>query len=462
MALTRRATIMSVTFVTLVAVALIMGNQRLAYASDDPLPPDSVDPLTPGTPADPGLPTQCSDGIDNDGDGLIDFVPVVGDPGCSSIYDNDETDAPPPQPPPVATEDTLALCSDGIDNDDDGKIDLQDSDCVSFKPKLTVTKVVVNDNGGSKVASDFILKVGSTEVTSGVEHTFDAGSFTVSENSDSSYVGTFSDDCNSSGNIALAPGDVKHCTLTNDDVAIGGGGGSYSEGSYYSQGSYGGGGGGSYSQASYGGGGGGGGDGSNGPIVGSFTPGVVLGVSTGGLPIVSCDMYLTVFIKPGGNNDPDQVKRLQKILIDFENASTTESGIYDGATLAAVNAFQTKYASEILAPWGISKSTGFVYLTSRKKVNELYCKASGQTFPLSESELQVITSTKVKTAEHVSPISVTEVVPTPVPAAGVELPTTQTEITVPPQTNENVTGGVLQKALRPISDFFSRLFKRAR
>lgn len=37
--------------------------------------------------------TQCSDGIDNDGDGLIDFNPVNGgDPDCLAPGDNDESD----------------------------------------------------------------------------------------------------------------------------------------------------------------------------------------------------------------------------------------------------------------------------------------------------------------------------------------------------------------------------------
>ncbi|MGQ0697292.1 MAG: outer membrane beta-barrel protein, partial [Panacagrimonas sp.] len=48
----------------------------------------------------------CSDGLDNDVDGLTDFP---ADPGCSSADDEDETD--PPQ------------CSDGKDNDGDGLID---------------------------------------------------------------------------------------------------------------------------------------------------------------------------------------------------------------------------------------------------------------------------------------------------------------------------------------------------
>ena len=54
---------------------------------------------------------QCSDGIDNDGDGLIDFP---DDPGCTSPNDDSEDSAPSPQ------------CSDGRDNDGDGKIDYPD------------------------------------------------------------------------------------------------------------------------------------------------------------------------------------------------------------------------------------------------------------------------------------------------------------------------------------------------
>ncbi len=49
---------------------------------------------------------QCSNGLDDDGDGKIDYP---ADPGCSSANDTDETD--------------IAQCSDGIDNDGDGKID---------------------------------------------------------------------------------------------------------------------------------------------------------------------------------------------------------------------------------------------------------------------------------------------------------------------------------------------------
>ncbi len=85
------------------------------------------------------------------------------------------------------------------------------------RPKLTVTKVVNNDNGGTKVVADFPLFVGATSVTSGVQGTFDAGNYTVSETQQTGYSGVISGDCAADGSITLALGDVKSCTITNTD-----------------------------------------------------------------------------------------------------------------------------------------------------------------------------------------------------------------------------------------------------
>jgi hypothetical protein len=82
------------------------------HTDGDPNNPGSYDPndtseinSPEGPPGDP----SCSDGIDNDGDGLIDQL----DPGCQS------PEGPPNHP----------SCSDGIDNDGDGLVDLADPDC---------------------------------------------------------------------------------------------------------------------------------------------------------------------------------------------------------------------------------------------------------------------------------------------------------------------------------------------
>ncbi|HEV8324018.1 MAG TPA: hypothetical protein VG389_20545, partial [Myxococcota bacterium] len=65
-----------------------------------------------GGPTDSGGLAACADGLDNDGDALIDFP---ADPGCVDGADGDETE--PPQ------------CSDGRDNDADGAVDLDDLGC---------------------------------------------------------------------------------------------------------------------------------------------------------------------------------------------------------------------------------------------------------------------------------------------------------------------------------------------
>ncbi len=88
-----------------------------------------------------------------------------------------------------------------------------------IQPKLTVTKVVINDNGGTKIVADFPLFVGATSVTSGVQNGFNAGTYTVSETNQTGYTGAISGDCASNGSITLAAGDVKACTITNDDNA---------------------------------------------------------------------------------------------------------------------------------------------------------------------------------------------------------------------------------------------------
>jgi len=56
--------------------------------------------------------TDCSDGVDNDGDGLVN----LDDPGCDSASDTSEQSAALP-------------CDNGVDDDGDGAIDLADLGC---------------------------------------------------------------------------------------------------------------------------------------------------------------------------------------------------------------------------------------------------------------------------------------------------------------------------------------------
>ncbi len=86
-------------------------------------------------------------------------------------------------------------------------------------PKITVTKSVTNDNGGTKVIGDFTLKVDATTVTSGIQNTFSAGAHTISEVADVGYAATIGGDCSSTGALATVLGGVYSCTITNNDIA---------------------------------------------------------------------------------------------------------------------------------------------------------------------------------------------------------------------------------------------------
>lgn len=99
---------------------------------------------------------------------------------------------------------------------------------------LHVIKHVINNDGGTATASSFTLHVmgsgmmGISDVAGspaagvespGTSYTLAAGTYAVSENASTGYTQSFSGDCDGSGNVALASGDNKTCTITNDDIA---------------------------------------------------------------------------------------------------------------------------------------------------------------------------------------------------------------------------------------------------
>ena len=74
----------------------------------------------------------CDDGLDNDGDGLVDFP---ADPGCSDATDTTETDA-------------ALICDDGLDNDGDGLADVaNDPGCSSTADATETDVALVCDDG---------------------------------------------------------------------------------------------------------------------------------------------------------------------------------------------------------------------------------------------------------------------------------------------------------------------------
>lgn len=80
-------------------------------------------------------------------------------------------------------------------------------------------------------------------------------------------------------------------------------------------------------------------------------------------------------IRPGDAHSPEVVRRVQEFLNEREGALLEVSGTYNEETVRAVRAFQEKYAVQILAPWGITKPTGIIYITTAAKINALSCGA---------------------------------------------------------------------------------------
>lgn len=320
--------------------------------------------------------------------------------------------------PPSGVENTLALCSDSIDNNDNGLVDLADPDCAAFKPKLTVTVVV---SGGTLAAGNFPLFLDSMGITSGTATTTTTGAHTVTQTGTSTYSGVFSGACDSGGHVTLAIGDNKSCTLTN--TFIGGNGGTettqcndavdndadglidsadpgcHTDFNAGNSASYdatrnnesatapSGGGGPTVTPTTGGGGGGGGGGIISGPLSfgyggggGYLTPGLVLGTSTGAVlgTTTSCGLYLTDYLRIGRANNMSQVIKLQTFLNSHLGLKLPVSGFFGPLTDAAVRKFQAQYAVDVLEPWvplglGARETTGYVYKTTQRKINLIMC-----------------------------------------------------------------------------------------
>ena len=109
---------------------------------------------------------------------------------------------------------------------------------------------------------------------------------------------------------------------------------------------------------------------------------------------VSCPL-MTSPLKYGGQNDPLLVSKLQIFLKDSQNRNVAVTGIFDKQTEDAVDIFQERYVNDVMAPWGTKQSSGYVYITTLKKINQLACD---QPLTLSASEQAIIDDFKAKAA----------------------------------------------------------------
>ena len=104
-----------------------------------------------------------------------------------------------------------------------------------------------------------------------------------------------------------------------------------------------------------------------------------------------CAEYLTSYIKLGAANNTDDVRRLELFLNTFEGFALPIDGVYSQADYDAVVLVQERHPSEILVPWSYTEGTGYVYYTTRKYINEVYCE---NMFPLSAAQLMEIAEFK--------------------------------------------------------------------
>ena len=149
------------------------------------------------------------------------------------------------------------------------------------------------------------------------------------------------------------------------------------------------------------GGGGNGGGGNNGNGSGPSSSGSTGSTGSGGsfvgtrsfvpVTIVASCPLITDYLKMGGTNDQSQVQKLQTFLKNVEKLDVDVNGTFDAKTDAAVKAFQTKYLSSILGPWDATRATGFVYITTLKKINEIACASA---FALNADEQAIIDAYK--------------------------------------------------------------------
>ena len=107
-------------------------------------------------------------------------------------------------------------------------------------------------------------------------------------------------------------------------------------------------------------------------------PGSVVAPNTGAIAPVenqlSCATtpYLVNYVSFNAINNPQDVMMLERYLNTYEKANLPVDGIYGAADVVAVKQWQEKYASEILAPWGLTQGTGYVYITSLRKIKQVH------------------------------------------------------------------------------------------
>jgi hypothetical protein len=297
----------------------------------------------------------CTDGMDNDGNTLID----LSDPGCAAFI--------------ILTEDTEQLCSDGIDNDGNTMVDFSDPGCAPFVIATEDTEELCTDgidNDGNTLVdfsdpgcAPFVIATEDTEelCTDGIDN--DGNTMVdLSDPGCAPFVELVentaelcSDGIDNDGNTMIDLSDPG-CAAFVDDGGNGDSGTSSGGSSRRTRT----------------------------VPTGNLSSGQVLGTDA---EFGSCKVF-TTFMKFGANNDVEEVKMLQTFLNSKMNAGLPVTGYFGPLTLQAVKNFQAKYADQILQPWvdaGLMASptpTGHVYKTTQYVINTMLCDEAKITYPV--------------------------------------------------------------------------------
>jgi hypothetical protein len=104
--------------------------------------------------------SECSDGIDNDGDGRRDYAPSGGDPGCNDSGDNSESPDPAP-PAPSGTSKAYIEANPG-------RVNTNASATLSWSAENVTSCTVTGTNGFSRtLAADASNQIATSSASSG-------------------------------------------------------------------------------------------------------------------------------------------------------------------------------------------------------------------------------------------------------------------------------------------------------
>ncbi len=123
-----------------------------------------------------------------------------------------------------------------------------------------------------------------------------------------------------------------------------------------------------------------------------------------------CAPLVTDYLQAGKENDPSRVLLLQAFLKGVEGQDIELTGSFDTQTVEGVKEFQITHKDEVLSPWGLEESdaTGYVYFTTRKAINEIYCERGFALAPYQLAEMNTKTYTpEVKGVQYEEVIEVT-------------------------------------------------------